>query len=68
MVQDLLDAAYGQLPFKQHCVLAEIKTVTPHCLSQIHKRLTKPRGSMDQSYLRKASMEATGQVISVFIL
>lgn len=62
-VSDLLETAYGQLPLKQHCVLTEIKTVTLHCLSQIRKSLTDPCGSMSQSDLRKAPMEAPGQVM-----
>lgn len=59
-VSDLLDTAYGQLAVEQHSALTEIKTVTLYCLSQICKSLTKPRGSKDQSYLRK---EAPGQVM-----
>lgn len=49
--------------FKTTLCSKEIKTVTLYCLSQIHTSLTKPRGSMDKSHLRKASMEATGQVM-----
>lgn len=51
------------MAFKTTLCSKEIKTVTLHCLSQIHTSLTKPRGSMDKSYLRKAFMEATGQVM-----